>query len=286
MKKIKYFFEFIIIYFFFIIFKILGYKVSTFLSSFIGYIFGPLLRSKKTIINNIHKAYPQIEDSEVKITIKEMWKNYGKILSDYVFIKNFRKSNLEKYISIENKETLIEIKNQKKPVIFISGHFNNFELLAMEIEKTGINLAAVYRPLNNIFLNKIIKQIRVNYICKNQIEKGLPGVKKMVKFFKNGTSLALMIDQRVSQGIQSNLFNQAALTTTIPAQFVKKFNCQIVPMYIERKGNFFFKIKVDKPLTFEKDESIEKITQSLNLWLEKKIKTNPHQWIWSHNRWK
>jgi KDO2-lipid IV(A) lauroyltransferase len=286
MKIIKYILEFIVICFLFLIFKILGYKIATNLSSLIGLIFGPLFRSKKTIINNIKKAYPQIKDSELNKIIQEMWGNYGKILSDYMFIKNFRHSNLSKYISIENKQTLLKIKNQNRPVIFISGHFNNFELLAMQIEKEGIKLAAVYRPLNNIFLNKIMKKIRIDYICKHQIEKGLPGVKKMLNFFKNDTSLALMIDQRVSQGIKSNLFNHSALTTTIPAQFVKKFNCQIVPMYIERKEKFFFNIKVEEPFLFEKDDSVEKITESLNKWLEEKIKKNPNQWIWSHNRWK
>ncbi len=98
-------------------------------------------------------------------------------------------------------------KKEKEPVIFVSGHFNNFELMAMYLEKSGINLAAIYRPLNNKFLNPLMEKIRKNYICKKQIKKGIAGTKETLKYFKEGTSIALMIDQRVSEGIKSKFFN-------------------------------------------------------------------------------
>ena len=156
----------------------------------------------------------------------------------------------------------------------------------MEIEKSGIDLAAVYRPLNNKFINPIMENIRKKYICKKQIKKGMTGTKELLLNFKKGTSIALMIDQRVSQGIECKLFGQKALTTTIPAQFVKKFNAKIVPVYIERKNNRIFKINFQNPIEFTKDSSIETITKKLNRLLESMIVKNPDQWIWSHNRWK
>ena len=95
-----------------------------------------------------------------------------------------------------------------------------------------------------------------------------------------------MIDQRVSQGIRSNFFKHEAYTTTIPAQFVKKFKCKVVPIYIQRIKDVNFKISVSKPLEYSEDESIASITLDLNNLLEKMILKNPEQWIWSHNRWK
>ena len=95
-----------------------------------------------------------------------------------------------------------------------------------------------------------------------------------------------MIDQRVTEGIESNFFNNSAYTTTIPAQLVKKFNCKVVPVYIERIENISFEITINKPIEFKKDESLSSITQALNIWLEKMILKNPDQWIWTHNRWK
>ena len=286
MKIIKYFFEFLIIYLFFIIFKILGYKNASNLGAIIGLLFGPLFRSKELVLNNLKKAFPNLNEYELIKISKNMWSNYGRILSEYVFIKDFRNSKLEKFISIEGEEILKEIRKTKKTVVFISGHFNNFELMAMQIEKSGINLAAIFRPLNNFFLNKTMEKIRKNYICKNQIPKGLMGMRKILKFFKEGTSVALMIDQRVSQGISSNFFSHPALTTTIPGQLVKKFNCWVVPVCIERTDKHKFRMIVNKPIKFNENETIESITNSLNLWLEKIILKNPSQWIWTHNRWK
>ena len=168
----------------------------------------------------------------------------------------------------------------------MSGHFSNFELMAMQIEKSGVNLAAIYRPLNNIFLNVLMERIRKKYICKNQIKKGARGVRELLKLYKKGYSIALMIDQRVTQGIKSKFFDEDAFTTTIPAQFIKKFNCKVVPIYIERFNDINFNIKIEKPIEFSKDASAEKITRDLNIWLEKMILKNPGKWIWSHNRWK
>ena len=158
--------------------------------------------------------------------------------------------------------------------------------MAMHIEKSGIDLAAIYRPLNNKFLNPVMETIRKKYICKKQIKKGISGTKKLLKSFKEGTSIALMIDQRVSEGIKSNLFEKNALTTTIPAQFVKKFNASIVPIYIERLENDHFKLKILKSTQFSEEDSIDQITLKLNKILENMILQNPDQWIWTHNRWK
>jgi len=286
MKLIKYFFQFLIVMILFLMFKILGLKSASYVSGKIISLIGPLFRSKKIIESNILKALPKLENNDVKNIIYKMWNNYGRILSEYIFIKDFRNSKFKDNLQIEGQEILEKIKLNNNPVIFISGHFNNFELMAMHIEKTGINLAAIYRPLNNKFLNFVMERIRKKYICKNQIKKGISGTKQMLSFFKSGSSIALMIDQRVSQGIKSNFFNNEALTTTIPAQFIKKFGCKVVPIYIERIKDVKFKLTVYEPLEYSDNETIESITLDLNICLEKMILRNPEQWIWSHNRWK
>ncbi len=286
MKSIKYFFQFIIIINFFLLFKVIGLKFATKISSTLVKFFGPLFRSKKIIENNLLRAIPDLTKKQIKTITNNMWKNYGKILAEYIFIKNFRTTNLKNKIYVEGQEILEKIKKDMEPVIFVSGHFNNFELMAMHIESSGIELAAVYRPLNNKFLNYIMEKIRRKYICKNQVKKGISGTKQLLSFFKKNTSIALMIDQRVSEGIKSNFFNQKAYTTTIPAQFAKKFNCKVVPIYIERQKNFSFKLTVYDPIKYKNEDSIDSMTLQLNVIIEKMILKNPDQWIWSHNRWK
>ena len=286
MKNFKYFIQFIFVILSFTIFKILGPNLSSNIGGKIFERIGPLFRSKKIILSNIRKVIPNINTENEKKLINSMWNNYGRVFAEYMFIKNFRIGNLETNINIEGQEILDEIKKNNKQVVFISGHLSNFELMALSLEKKNIKLAAIYRPLNNIFLNPIMEKIRKKYICRNQIKKGIGGLKKLINLKKNNFSTALMIDQRVSEGILSDFFKEKALTTTIPAQLVKKFNIPIVPVYIQRIKQINFKIKIKDPIFFSKEKSIQEITDELNIELEKMIIQNPEQWIWSHNRWK
>ena len=285
MKLVKYLFEYILIIILFILFKLLGYRIASDLGCFLGKTFGPFIRSKKVIKDNLTKFDSRLSPEKLNNISEEMWGNYGRILSEYPYISSFRKGDLDKYVKIENIEILEEIK-KGPPVIFVSAHFSNFELMAMVIEKAGINLSAIYRPLNNKLVNSIMEPIRKKYICKNQIKKGINGVRESLKFFKQGTSVAIMIDQRVSEGEKMNFFNYPAYTTTIPAQFVKKFKCKVQPVHIERYNKNNFKITFDEQIIFGVNEDNASISLKLNQWLENKIRKNPSQWIWTHDRWK
>ena len=286
MKLIKYFFEFIFILTFFFIFKIIGYKNASNFGEIIGKKLGPLFRSKSKIQNNLKISQIGNSDNERENIIRNMWGNYGRILSEYIFLNQFRNNKLGSFLEIEGLEHLNEIKKNNERVVFISGHFNNFELMAMEIEKAGIDLCAIYRPLNNPFLNIIMEKIRKNYICKNQIKKGKSGTRDLINLFKKNFSVALMIDQRVSEGETIHFFNNPSKTTTIPAQFVKKYECRIVPVYIERIEKHNFKLFFQNPIKFDNNLSINEISLKLNKILEDMILKNPDQWIWTHDRWK
>ena len=286
MSKLKYLIQFILIILFLFIFRILGLKAASSIGGKIFQIIGPIFRSKRLIQSNIKKVFPEIESVQLNKITSSMWNNYGRVFAEYVFMKNFRNNQLNDNINIIGNNILEEIKKNNQKVIFVSGHFSNFELMAMQIEKAGIKLAAIYRPLNNIFVNKIMERIRRKYICKTQIKKGIGGLKELLKLNKDGYSTALMIDQRVSQGIKSNFFNEKAYTTTIPAQLVKKFKIPVVPIFIERYEDIKFKMTVFKPIKFDENQTIEDITNQLNKILEKMIISEPNFWIWSHNRWK
>ena len=283
MKKFNHLIQFLIINFLFIIFKILGFKLSSNFGYLIGKYLGPIFRSKKSIINNIKKANINTGAKDVASIILG---NYGRIFAEYVHLTNFKNDKLKKYISIEGLENLENIKKYKKKVVFISGHFNNFELMAMQIEKAGIECAALYRPLNNPFLNRMMEKIRKRDICKIQIKKGRAGTREIIKNLKKGKSIALMIDQRVREGEKTPFFKHLATTTTIPAQLVKKYNCEVVPIYIERIKKNYFKMYVSEPIKIKKSKTIQEITLFLNVILEKMILKNVDQWIWTHDRWK
>ena len=152
MKVIKYLLEFIFVIISLLFFKIIGLNLSRIISSKLFSFFGPLFRSKKIIEKNISLAIKNADQKLKNSITKKMWENYGRILAEYSFIKNFRK-NSENYLEVIGQDNLEDLKKNGEKVIFISGHFDNFELMALHIERSGINLAAIYRPLNNIFLN-------------------------------------------------------------------------------------------------------------------------------------
>ena len=283
-KTISYLFQSILLYFFFLIGFILGIKISRTLFAFLFSVIGPIFRSREIIDKNIEIFSSKASNINKQKISSQMWKNYGMTFIEYIFLKKFRFN--ESHIKIKGKENIYENLKNNKPVIFVSGHFANFELMAMEITKMNIKLASIYRPLNNKFLNPFMEHIREKYVCNKQIKKGINGVREVIDYLKKDYSIALMIDQRVSEGEKINFFGKEALTTTLPAQLAKKYNLDIIPVYIERVKNNNFLIEFQKPLSPKNFGNKLEISKELNKVLEKMILKNPGQWIWSHNRWK
>ena len=291
MKTIKYFFEFITVITLFFIFKIIGLKNASNLGGMIGKFFGPLFRSKNITKKNIKIGLGEISKENEKEIINGMWSNIGRTFAEYVFLKDFKFNKINyNHVEISGTKYLDEIKKNNQSVIFYSGHFANFELMAMELDKFGIKCAAIYRPLNNFFLNPVMEYLRMKYICPNQIPKGRMGMREIIGKMKNGYSIALMVDQRVSEGPREAFFNKPAHTTTIPAQLALKYDSKLVPISLERKEGIKFIMTIHEPYKVKKtgyeDQDTKNITLKINQILEKMIIKNPKQWIWSHNRWK
>ena len=282
-KKISYFFQAVIIYLFFFVGKLLGLNLSKKIFAFLFKRLGPLFKSKSIIEKNLTNFNSNLTNEQRENIISSMWENYGITFIEYIFLKLFKEKN--DLVEVTRSDILNKIPSNK-PVIFVSGHFSNFELMSMEITKRKVKLATIYRPLNNFFLNPLMENIRKKYVCKNQIKKGIGGVKESIQYIKAGYSIALMIDQRVSEGERLNFFNQPALTTTLPAQLALKFELPIIPVFIERRENGTYKIEFYDEITSKNFKNKIELTQKLNSILEEMIKKNPNEWIWTHNRWK
>ena len=283
-KIVKYFLEAIIIYLFFLFGKLIGLTFSRKLFSFIFKKVGPLIKSSEVTNKNLNIYNQKLSNDSKRIILNNMWSNFGMTFIEYIYLSKFKNENF--HTNIVGKEILDKIAFEKNPVIFVSGHFANFELMSMEITKNKIDLATIYRPLNNIFLNPFMEYLRKKYVCSNQIKKGLNGVKESIKYINQGVSIALMIDQRVSEGQKLKFFNKDCFTTTLPAQLAIKYNLKIVPVYIEREKNNFFNIEFYNPINVREFKNKLDLSKKLNLILEQMILKNPNQWIWTHDRWK
>ena len=283
-KIFKYFIQSLFIFLFFIIGRLIGIFLSRKLFSKFFLILGPLFKSKKIFIKNLNIYSEKTSKHAVNKIYKDMWKNYGMTFIEYVFLDFFKTQN--SHINIINESILDDIKKRNKPVIFVSGHFANYELMSMEITKKNIKLATIYRPLNNIFLNPLMEYLRKKYVCKNQIKKGISGVREAIEYLKKDYSVALMIDQRVSEGEKIKFFNNLALTTTLPAQLAMKYDLDIIPVFIKRINDNKFNLEINNPINPKDYKNKFKLTEKLNNVIEKMITKNPGQWIWTHNRWK
>ena len=290
MKIIRYFLEFVIVIIFFLIFKIIGLKLSSDLGEIIGKYFGPLFRKKTITKKNILIAFPDLNEKSINGMIDRMWKNIGRIFGEYIHINKFSVIDQKKKIVFTNKNNIEILNKNNKPIVFFSGHFANFELMAKCLQELGFNIGAIYRPLNNIFLNPIMEFIRKKYICPIQIEKGSNGTKKLIKHISTNNPLALVIDQRLSSSIRVPFFNQPATTTTTPAQLAIKYDALLVPVFLKRLEKTNFEFFIEEPLiisrTNDYDKDIFNITQIMNIKIEEFIKRDPAHWLWSHDRWK
>ena len=291
MKIIRYFLEFILVIFFFLVFKIIGLKLSSDLGEIIGKYFGPLFRKKTIAKKNILIAFPNFNEKSINEMIDRMWKNIGRIFGEYIHINKFSIiDNSKKKIVFTNRDDAEILKKNNKPIVFFSGHFANFELMAKCLQELGFDIGAIYRPLNNIFLNPIMEFIRKKYICPIQIEKGSNGTKKLIKHISTNSPLALMIDQRLSSSIRVPFFNQPATTTTTPAQLAIKYDALLIPVFLKRLEKTNFEFFIEEPLiinrTSDYDKDIFNITQIMNKKIEEFIKKDPAHWLWSHDRWK
>jgi KDO2-lipid IV(A) lauroyltransferase len=291
MKIIRYFLEFVIVIIFFLIFKVIGLKLSSDYGEILGKYFGPLFRKKTIAKKNILIAFPDLNENSINEMIERMWKNIGRIFGEYIHINKFSVIDQKKKKIVFTNKNNIEILNKNnKPIVFFSGHFANFELMAKCLQELGFNIGAIYRPLNNIFLNPIMEFIRKKYICPIQIEKGSNGTKKLIKHISTNSPLALMIDQRLSSSIRVPFFNQPASTTTTPAQLAIKYDALLIPVFLKRLEKTNFEFFIEEPLiinrTSDYDKDIFNITQIMNKKIEEFIKKDPAHWLWSHDRWK
>jgi len=292
MKLIKYLIEFFLVIFFFSISKLLGVKNSSYLYCNIFRKIGPLFRSTKRVEKNIGIAFSDLDENQINKIKNEMWCNYGRVFAEYMHLNHFKKNKFNN-VKIKSLNRLEELRKTKKPILFFSAHLANFELLAMYLEKEKFNISALYRPLNNPFLNPIMEYLRKKYICKKQIPKSIPGISKykyaareLISKIKNGENIALMVDQKVTQGIKVNFFGKKALTMNLPALMAIKYNYILQPLSIKRVNGTNFDIIIEEAINIEHKDDEQSLMSKINKKLEKIIIKNPGQWIWTHDRWR
>lgn len=285
--KIKYISEYI----FFIIFvsclKLLGLERSAQFCSYIARKIGPYLRVTKIAKRNLKSVYGN--QINIEKTIDNLWDNFGKYIGELPFIQSISQEEIDKRVKIEGLGKIAHLKNNKQPFLLFLGHQANWDFVIRTINKLSPKFGIVYRKANNPYVDRAILKIRKNDNI-NLIAKGISGVKGLIKSIKSGHSIAMLVDQKMNDGIEVPFFGRLAMTANAIAKLALQYNYPIVGAQIIRTNGSNFKVIISDPLkiikTGDMQTDLYNIMLNINQLLEQWIREYPHQWFWFHNRWK
>jgi len=287
MKSLKYFIEYIFVRIFYISFRILGFKISSFITGKIFRIYGFFSKRTPVAIDNIGKVIKGINDKEKERIIFKMWENFGRVIGEYPSLDKIRVIDNKK-VKIINIRNLLNPLKKNKNCLFFSAHLGNWELTSHALTENGFKINFIYRAPNNKYVDNLLRRIRFSYGV-GLIKKGPEGARDCIKVLtKNGGNIGMLIDQKMNDGISTRFFNKDVMTASAIAKFALKFRCPIIPAFCIREFGTNFRIEYLEPITYKKIKSLsseEKIMNYLNKIVEKWIKKYPDQWIWIHNRW-
>jgi len=288
-KRFRYLAEYQIVRLAFWLFMRLKPQTASNVGSKIARFVGKRISVNKLAYDNMSKAIPTLTHSKKLQIVDDMWDNLGRIVGEFGHIAKFGVKEAEDYyeISKETEENIKQMAESKTGGIMVGAHIGNWEIGPKVFMKHGLDVSAVYRPLNNPYVEKLTTSSRV----AKMISKSTKGSRQILQEIKKGGYVVILADQKVSEGEPVKFFHDDAITTTSIARIALKYDVPIIPSRSIRIGKEFkFIVEIKKPIDFTKSSDIDAdvidLTRKINVQLEDWIKQHPSQWFWVHNRWK
>ena len=287
MKHISYLFEFFIVFILFYIFRLIPINMVSLIGGKLFQLTGPFSKSHKTAISKYKKVFPNLNEKEIKKNISKSWNNLGKTLIELTILNKLLNEKNQR-IKIEGIEYLNQIKKKNEQAIFFGIHQANWELLVPSLDKLGIRVGAIYRHINNPYINRLIINIRTNTLHSKETfytPKGRESAKEVLSAINKGKSLILLIDQKDSAGSEVKFFNHYVKTQIGFLKIAKKNNLKLMPIQTIREKINNFKIIFHPPLNpYNIHRNDIDVMSEIHELIEKWIKDNPEQWLWQHKR--
>ena len=285
MKLIIYFLEYVAVILIYLLNKILPLNFSIKLSSFLFMTFGEFSNANKTAINNCKYVFPNLKEKEIKKIINKSWYNLGITICELLRLNEIFDKKKVQFKNLENIEDCI--KNNKQ-AIFISIHQSNWEVLVPSLDRVGITIGGIYRHINNVFVDKLILNIRKQSLVSTKsfyTPKGKKSARDIVDAINNSLSIVLLVDQKDSSGEDVIFFNKKVKTQTGFLKIARKYNLPIIPIKNRRKNNGNIELTFLKPF-YHNDLNINdlQMMENIHKTIEEWIKSEPSQWFWQHKR--
>lgn len=245
---------------------------------------GPRMGISRVARQNILRAFPEKTDDWRENVLRGMWENLGRVIGEYPHLRR-----LARDVEMVNAHYLTDTAAARTPAIFFSGHTANWEISGIAAKKQGLRVNMVYRRPNNIFLDGLLRHARGAGADIGHIAKGNSGGREIVSALRRGEALAILMDQKLSNGVPVPFFGYPAMTAPAAAHFALRFGCPVYPVHIERLSGTRFRLTVEPPLavadTGDTAADTLAVLGQINARLEDWIRQRPEQWLWLHRRW-
>jgi KDO2-lipid IV(A) lauroyltransferase len=286
--NLRYAAEAALFFLFMALFKLLGLDRASALGGWIGRAIGPRLPSDRTARANLAAAFPGRSDSERDAIRMAMWDNLGRVVAEYPHLGRFTPNGPGARIAYELRSDLTPERARGRPLMFLSGHFANWEMMPILAEQLGYEGATVVRPPNNPMVARYIERQRGLNGPKAQIAKH-SAVRRMIAMLKGGKALFMLVDQKNNEGLAVPFFGRAAMTTPAPAALALKLGAQILIAANRRTGGARFQVTVHPGPAFtptgDEARDIQALTEIITARIEAIVRDDPAQWLWIHRRW-
>ena len=289
MKKLKHIVEYILFILVTRALKLLSVDNSASLCSFIARKIGPYLRVTQTARKNLKRVYG--DNIDIETTINDLWDNYGRYIGEFSFINGLDSAELDKRVKVIGLEKVEAFQKMNQPFMLFLGHQANWDFVIRKINYIYPKFGIAYRAANNPYVDKRILKERANDTSITMIAKGPSGAKSIIRAIKSGASIAMLVDQKMNNGIEVPFFGFPAMTAVALARLSLQYKYPIVPLQIVRIGKSSnFELILHDPLepsiTKDNEKDCYNIMLEVNKTLEQWIREKPEQWFWFHNRWK
>jgi KDO2-lipid IV(A) lauroyltransferase len=239
--------------------------------------------------DNLQKAYPEKSSAEIEAILLEMWDNLGRTVAEYAHLDKLSMHGPDPRLQVANLEIVDKAVASGKGVMFVSGHFANWETMPFAAAQYGVEGGEVYRPLNNPYVDRWMVRQRMANGPKDQIAKGAQGTRRIFSLLRAGKAIFILVDQKTNEGLPAPFFGRDAMTTPAPAALALKLNCIILPTSNERLSGARFRVTIHPPLEFapggDHDQDMHRLTIQITESIEQMVRSRPSQWLWIHRRW-
>ncbi len=248
---------------------------------------GPRTGTHRTVRRNLRIAFPEMDPAERERLAVDQWEQTGRTFAELTMMDQLTPASGR--IEIVGADRLEAIRQGGKPVVFVSGHLANFELMPAVILAAGIPCQITYRAANNPYADAMIRKNRARYGVKLFAPKGGDGARELLAGMQRGESVALMNDQKFSEGPEVTFFGQPVNAAPGPSRLALRFGTVLQPMSVVRLPGVRFRLTVHEPIAIapgrNKSDDIAGAVQAVTTFVEHRVRENPVDWFWVHKRW-